>query len=260
MIVALLGCGAAATAEPREVGEIDDGSLDELSGLVVAVPFDGFWAIEDSGNPARLVALDRSGHTVGAVVLDVPNRDWEDLARDGSDLFVADIGDNLGVRAQIVVYRVKEPALADVTAVAEAITLTWADGPRDAEALVVAGPRLYVFSKSQRGDTRIGQAPATPGTHTLVDVGGLKLGEGGLLGDPRLTGAAYDGATLVLRTYDHAWRWAVVGGDVPAALTTPPTAVPIARERRGEAIAAGDGHYWTVSEGRHPTLFRGRLR
>ena len=260
MIVWLLGCSAAAPAEPQAVAEIADGALDELSGLVAATRFDGFWAVEDSGNPAQLVALDAKGARVGAVDVGAPNRDWEDLARAGDDLFIADIGDNLGVRAQIVVYRVPEPALTDRVAVAEAITLTWPEGPRDAEALVVTGPSLYIFSKSSRGDTRIGRAPTTPGTHVLVDVGGLKLGEGALAGDPRLTGAAYDGAILALRSYDHAWTWTVTDGDVPAALLAPPTDLPVAAERLGESIALTAGTYWTVSEGRHPSLFRGRLR
>jgi hypothetical protein len=69
-------------------------------------------------------------------------------------LFVGDIGDNNEVWPEVAVYRVTEPArLRDATVAAVRYRLRYADGPHDAEALLVdpRGNRLYVATKGLTG-------------------------------------------------------------------------------------------------------------
>ena len=71
-LAALCLC-AAACAPPslpfaRMAGLITNGDLNEVSGIAASrVHDDVLWAIEDSGNPARLYALSRRGRILARV-------------------------------------------------------------------------------------------------------------------------------------------------------------------------------------------------
>jgi hypothetical protein len=114
----------------------------------------------DSGDDARLFAVGPDGRTLATLTLaGMAARDWEGMAagrdeRGRPALFVGDIGDNNGVWPEVAVYRVGEPArLRDATVPAVRYRLRYADGPHDAEALLVdpRGNRLYVATKGLTG-------------------------------------------------------------------------------------------------------------
>jgi hypothetical protein len=125
-------------------------SLEEVSGGVPARDFPGsFWALEDGGNPAALYLVDFATGGIRAA-LNLPgatNTDWEDLASDGTFLYLADIGDNQAERGSVRIYRIPEPTSAQLS-FTPGDTLNWTpselqmrrfvypDGPRDAESLV----------------------------------------------------------------------------------------------------------------------------
>ena len=161
-LAALCLC-AAACAPPslpfaRMAGLITNGDLNEVSGIAASrVHDDVLWAIEDSGNPARLYALSRRGRILARYRVEgAKNIDWEDLASFDLDgrhyLLVADTGDNGGQRRDFVLHVFEEPAtLADGTLrPAWTIRARWPDGPRDVEAVAVdarAGKVLLVSKK-----------------------------------------------------------------------------------------------------------------
>ena len=68
------------------------------------------WAHNDSGDGPRVFELGKDGAFLREVqVADAEAVDWEDIAIRGSTVYVGDIGDNLGRRQEIAVYRFAIP-------------------------------------------------------------------------------------------------------------------------------------------------------
>lgn len=145
----------------RWLGDIEEVSLDELSGLDVSTRQDDLlWAINDSGNEPRLFALAPSGEHLGSWLVDLPDlADWEDLSafrHDGkSYLLIADVGDNFRWRRQLNLYVLREPELAaleedTVLEVERQIAYSYPDGPRDSEGVAVDADAGKVLILSKR--------------------------------------------------------------------------------------------------------------
>src|SRR6476659_8499423 len=108
-------------------GPVTDPALTEISGIHVGVRNPGIWWVHnDSGDSARVFALDGSGAVRGTYSLTGATAvDWEDIAvvagpTPGSGtIYAGDIGDNPLTRSEIQVYRVAEP---DVPATGPAVT------------------------------------------------------------------------------------------------------------------------------------------
>src|SRR5512132_998555 len=160
---ALLGPVLPASAQEVEgaevVARLEDPRIQESSGLALSRRHpEVLWTHNDSGDGPRLYAVGSDGRTLATLTLaGVEARDWEALAAGRDDrgrpaLFVGDIGDNQSLWPSITVYRVAEPAqLRDATVPVRRYRLRFADGPRDAEALLVdpRSNRLYVASKDE---------------------------------------------------------------------------------------------------------------
>jgi hypothetical protein len=176
----------------------------EASGVAASRRTPGtLWLHNDSGEPT-LFAFDVSGRPQGRVSISgATTTDWEDLAvgacREGSCLYVADIGDNHHQRKQITVYRVVEPRVGDATvAPVESWVASYPDGARDAEALfVIPSGQMFIVSKAQPMATALYRfASASPGATAgrLAKVSNLPL--------DHVTGASTspDGNWVALRT------------------------------------------------------------
>ncbi len=273
---------AAVPAQPALcAGRIDDATLGkvsgvqalEISGLVASRTQAGLlWAIEDSGNSARLIAVRDTGEAAGTVtVTGAQNTDWEDIATGpapggGAFLYVADIGDNDAKRSQITVWRVPEPKPGDAsTAAADRIDLAYPDGAHDAETLLV-DPRsraLVVVTKVLGGSSGMytGMAPASGGGQVaLKEAGSLDFGLGGLATGGSITPS---GTLAAIRTYTGVSLWTRRPGEaLAAALARPPceAKVDLAGEGQGESIAltATGRAFFTIAEGADPPLRRYR--
>lgn len=136
-------------------GKLENGKLNEASGLARSVQHpETLWAINDDG-PAVVHAMDHTGKKRGQVrIINAMNTDWEDIGSFTHDglpyLVVADIGDNESKRESVNLYVIAEPDPADDdVAIAWRINFKYPDGPRDAESLSVdaAGQHIYVLSK-----------------------------------------------------------------------------------------------------------------
>jgi hypothetical protein len=259
----------AAPLRVRVTGRVTSPAARELSGLVASRSHPGvLWTHNDSGDSARLLAVTTSGRTVAEVSLTgARNVDWEDIATGPAGaLLVGDIGDNLGERASVVVYRVPEPRVSapvrSSVAVAARYELRYPDGARDAEALLFdrASGAIVIVTKSFGGDARVyvARRPSSRRVTTLRRSGTLALGAGEAVtaGD-----VSADGSTIALRTYDRAFVWRRRPGEtVAAALRRPRCGADahLLREGQGEALAlTGDGRaFFTVPEGRRAALRR----
>jgi hypothetical protein len=247
----------------RVTGRLSTPAATELSGLALShMQPQVLWTHNDSGEPARILAVRRDGTLLAAVTVSgAQNEDWEDIAVAGDTIYIADIGDNLARRPSIAVYRVAEPRIpATTTAPATRLSLRYPGGPRDAEALLVdpAGQELVIVTKSLSGKAEIYAAGI--GASKLRRGGAIALGAGEAVTAASLSG---DGATIVLRTYDRAYAWRRDRSEsIATALKRHPCTarVNLLREGQGEAIALSpDGRtFYTVPEGRAPMIRRYR--
>jgi hypothetical protein len=241
-LIALAPTCAAADPPPdeaRTVFAISDADITESSGLAASQLHRGvLYTHNDSGGEPVIYAVGSDGRTAARLTLaGAGNRDWEAIApgRDAAGrpvLWVGDIGDNLGVWRSIGVYQVREPARLRSQEVAwTRYRLRYADGPRDAEALL-ADPRtgrLYVVSKEASG-AGVYAAPATLRTDSVNVL--RRVADA----PARVTDGAYlpDGAYAVLRGYfsavvvDRRWQ--------------PVASVDLPLQQQGESLApAADG-------------------
>jgi hypothetical protein len=246
---------------PVRLGTVDDPDVTESSGLVASRRNPGlYWTHNDSGDGPFLYCIDGRGSACGAWrVSGADAVDWEDIAAGpGPDpatpyLYVGDIGDNLGDRRQIVVYRVPEPvvdraapppakASPGLTALAEALTLRYPDGPHDAEALLVH-PRtgdVYIVVKEPSPKVYVARAPIESSvTRTLQEVATLPVG--GPAPFNLVTGGdiAPDGRRVALCTYGDGYELRLPD-DAPsfdAIWTQPLVPLTLGVRAQGEGIA-----------------------
>ncbi|MGW5402116.1 WD40 repeat domain-containing protein [Streptomyces sp. NPDC003952] len=218
-VLALLPSAAAASG-PASGFTITDPRIKESSGLAASRIHPGvYWTHNDSDDGPYVYAVDSAtGKTVARITLTGIGkpRDIEgiSLGPDGR-LYVGDIGDNLGGSWDHVwIYRFPEPkTLGDATLKAEQFTVKYADGPRNAEALMVhpVTGRVYIASKDEKaGGLYEGpEALSTSGTNTFRRIGDV----------PWVTDGAFspDGGRLALRGYlwakTYPWKDGRPSGD-----------------------------------------------
>jgi hypothetical protein len=253
---------AACAGELRaeRVGTVRSPLLDEISGAVASRRHPRvLWVHEDSGAGARLYAIRTNGRLVASIeVAGAKAVDWEDIAigpgsSSGPDLlYLADIGDNDERRATVTIYRFPEPALTATSVRATAVMLRYADGPHDAEALLVDPDRgtLIVITKELLG----------AGVYTAPGSGGVLRRRGSLAAIGSVTAAdvSPDGDLVAVRTYLAVtiWRRSHAQG-MAAALRGRGCSVRLV-EGQGEALAfSRDGRaLLAISEGTRPAILR----
>lgn len=214
----LLGATAlpAAAGEPSPGSDgftIEDPRITESSGLAASRAHPGvYWTHNDSDDGAYLYAVDgRTGKTVATLTMTGVGapRDVEAISvgPDGN-LYVADIGDNLGGKWDHVwIYKLPEPKdLRDRTVRATQYVVKYADGPRNAEAMMVHPKtgRVYIVEKGEDGGGLYeGPDPLDPSaTNTFKRIADIDLW---------VTDGAFspDGKQLALRGYfgGIAYKW-----------------------------------------------------
>ncbi len=224
----------------------------EASGLALSRRHTGLlWTHNDSGNTAELFAVDSSGTLHARVRLPVRTRDWEDVSsascNSGDCLFIADIGDNDLDRRNVQLFRVPEPGTDQKqTARPDTFTLTYPDGPHDAEAVFLVDSRVFIVTKDRHG-VIYGSADA------LGEAGSVPLQKMARLGLEAVTDAetSRDGQSVVVRTPREAivYRTAdiVRVEPAPAGVHIPIDAL---QEPQGEGVAFDGDVLYLASEGR----------
>ncbi|MEN3585460.1 WD40 repeat domain-containing protein [Streptomyces sp. ZYX-F-203] len=161
-LAAALLAGAASAPASAADGDftLRDPRITESSGLAASRLHPGvYWTHNDSDDGPYLYAVDgRSGETLARVTLSgigTP-RDVEAISvGPGDRLWVGDIGDNFGGRwPHVWIYELPEPTeLRDMTVPATQYVVTYEDGPRDAESLVVdpENGRVHIIDKREDG-------------------------------------------------------------------------------------------------------------
>lgn len=106
----------------KPAGTVTFKPIDEMSGIAKSNTYeDVYWVFNDSGDTARLFAINGRGEIIkppysdqdkpwpGLEVLVAANVDWEDITIDGDTLYVADTGNNGNARRDLGVYMLQEP-------------------------------------------------------------------------------------------------------------------------------------------------------
>jgi hypothetical protein len=225
--------------------------IGEASGLTLSrkTP-DLLWSHNDSGAPV-LFGVDRSGVRVQVRIPNATVTDWEDISAarcpSGDCLYIADIGDNRRSRRSVTVYRVAEPgSTAAETSAPEIFTVSYPDGPHDAEALFVIDRGLFIITKDAAGMLyRLPQPLIGNSTATLQRVGTLGL--------QRVTDAdaSPDGRLVAVRTNDELVFYRAE--DLASGQLRPRSdriSLRSLHEPQGEGVALGsDGEVYLASEG-----------
>ncbi len=154
---------------PVKISPLSD-SITETSGLQFIDNV--LWTFNDSGGQPELYKTDTNSNAIlqrvylgGAV-----NIDWEDIAFDGTYIYVGDFGNNAnGARADLKIYRfrydvIRDPATYPVDTIpaglVEKINFSYSDQPLplqavaanntkfDCEAMIVDGGKIHLFTKN----------------------------------------------------------------------------------------------------------------
>ena len=268
---------AATQTEPVSVTTLQDPRLTETSGIAASVANPGMLYVHnDSGDTSRFFAIHPDGSLKSVIYYNGDKSlkmlgvtDCEDIAvnigpQPGTYVYMGDIGDNDAVRKDIIVFRIKEPALSDtlVNAQAEPLVLTYPDGPRDAETLIVDPIDKLIYIVSKREDSVV--VYSTPLLFNANDTAVLqlraKLFFSGLGETKYITAGdiSQDGLRILLKSYTQVYYWKRQSGEaIWQSMLRSPEALPYTIEQQGEAIgfttdATG---YYTTGEGLHPNLY-----
>ena len=159
---------ATSYTPPVKVNRLND-SLRETSGLQFA--YNGLWTINDGGGDAVIFKIDTLSNTIlqrvyltGAV-----NKDWEDIAFDGTYFYIGDFGNNNnGARTDLKIYKFPissipphggNPVVNIAANEIEVINFMYADQPQppvatstnntkfDCEAMLIDNGQIHLFTK-----------------------------------------------------------------------------------------------------------------
>ncbi|NHI01824.1 hypothetical protein [Oceanimonas sp. MB9] len=267
MLLLLTACAGAGS--PRlaldPVGSFP-AALSESSGLV-AWP-GGFVSHNDSGKAAELFVLNQRGGLVRRLPVPAPNRDWEDIARHGNILYLADTGNNGGRRRDLRIFSLR--LVDDGVTPPEVLPVSYREQrnfqpPRhqhnfDAEALAWVNGELWLFTKrwlDQQSSLYRLRPNAVPSPLTEWQRFNPHM---------LVTGADFDAAsqTLLLVGYSRnlfdrrafVWHYPVRNNQV---VEHAGRGYRLSETGQFEAIALGaDGHVYVSREGLAPQLFRSR--
>ncbi len=180
---------------PVRLATLDD-NLQESSGLIT---IDGrIFTHNDSDQKPVLYEIDILGQIQREIKIEnAAIHDWEDIAQDDRYVYIGDIGNNLGNRKDLTIYKIEKEALLTKESVsAQKIYFKYSDQnnftynnfstPFDAEALISYKNHLYIFTKNWENKiTRVYKLPKESGSYTIEAVEEQQL-------DFYVTGADYN--------------------------------------------------------------------
>lgn len=260
-------------------GFLQNKELKETSGIAASGIFnDTYYIHNDSGDTSRFFAITPQGKLISTFYFqedkNIQSRelDCEDIAvgkgpKTGkSYVYLGDIGDNFNVRPYITVYRFEERSswLRDtLNHVASAqLHLTYPDGPKDSEAMMVDPLQNLLYIVNKRTDTvRIYTTPLNFKNNekrmltlrSRIYFPGYKPFKYITAGD-----ISKDGTKILIKSYGKVYYWLRTGKEpLWETMQRKPAELPYDIQRQGEAIGFtpnGKGYY-TTSEGLFAALY-----
>lgn len=260
---------AAQVAEIRAVPIRQGRRLREMSAAAMSRKQPGVvFTITDSGNDARLYAVDTTGVMRGEWrVARARNIDWEAVAigpcgaPERDCIYIGDVGDNNEKLPEHTIYRVAEPSVSGAhdSVVAESLSFRYASGGYDVEAMYVApNGDTFLITKRPHRQRGSGLRPAyvfllpadawarkSAAIAQLVDSLPIVPGSGllRLITDASLSP---DRHHLAVRTYPEAFIFLTDSITGRIDHDTPPAVCDLVGLGEGQ----GEGVAWTDANGR----------
>jgi hypothetical protein len=195
-------------------------ALREISGMEY-INDSTLLAVNDGGNRPEIFVLDTDGTLRKKVrVLGVFNRDWEDMAFDGTHVYIGDFGNNRNTRKDLCVYKIRgSDIITQQEVTAEKISFRYKeqnDFPPsndekifDAEALACYNGELWIFTKANTtpwtGKSLVYRLPNIPGKYVLSEPMELYMGSRGWWADA-VTGVDVLGDVFYILTYNRVTK------------------------------------------------------
>ncbi len=256
-------------------GVVKSNNINEASGIIPSIKNPGlFWVHNDSGDKARIFAIDSLGNLIATVYLSgIQNRDWEDICIGPGEvvgehyIYIGEIGDNSKRYFPKYIYRIIEPNLYmnkvpidTVITKVDRLPFGYEDGKRNAETLMIdpANLDLYIVSKEQ--NTKIYKL-SYPYTFYSAPTSNIDTAFiAGILPFSTAVGGdiSLDGKEILIKKYKLIYYWKKDSNkSIIDALQKTPETVPYVIEAQGEAVcwASDLSGYYTISEGLHPHLY-----
>ncbi|MDB4335000.1 hypothetical protein OAA06_01435 [bacterium] len=243
----------------------------EASGIAESkINKDALWVHNDGGCDSEIFLISALDGDILAVydLKSVKNRDWEDMAvawgkndlstvrqEQKSFVYLGDIGDNIGFRDEIIIYRFEEPLFKPEVAKKrrkikteiEKIVLVYPDGPKDAETLLVdpfSNDVIVITKREYHVSMYKASIPSNPKRELIL----TKVGE--LPFNGVVSGDVAENGDVILKTYTEIFFWKNKNKkEVWKLLAEKPTKLYYSpAEPQGEAICFGRNGYFTLSE------------
>lgn len=281
VVVLAFGTGTATSIQAAEpialvpTGKLEHESICEASGLAASRTHPGlFWTLNDSGNLARIYAVDRTGKLLAEYALrEALNIDWESLALADGKLYVGDVGNNFGAHglAYRWIYECDEPdpwaanpKTEDPQAeeshplraldIKRTLIYSFPDRAFDVEAMFCHRQALYLVSKVTGNATAgLYRLPLPTADQPKIADKPVKLVEVCRLSRlPQVTGAdiSADGTRLALCSYAYAVEFQLKPDVDWSTLDQQPRKVMTFRRTGIEACAYDGEHLLMFSEDR----------
>lgn len=252
--------------QPVVLGIVQSPAIAEASGIAASKALPAhFWTHNDSGNKPEVYLLDNKGQLVSTIHLEgVFNRDWEDIAEGPGPMphkqyvYVGDIGNNVQIDLRTRILRFPAPVQVPgkkENVKPDVLHVAFADGPRDAETLMVdpIGRYFYIVSKREKAVgiykasldfkdgyravfQKVGTVP-----YTWITAGDI----------------SQDGRHIVIKNKDQIFYWHRNAGEsVEAAMARAAMVLPYVPEKQGEGVtfSIDNSGYITISEGKKPAV------
>lgn len=255
------------SVKPQVLGIVTSPAIAEASGIAASKGLPGhFWTHNDSGNKPDVYLLNNKAQLVSTIHLEgTHNRDWEDIAEGAGPIpqkqyvYVGDIGNNIRLDLNTHVYRFPVPSQvppAKFSIKPDVLHITFPDGPRDAETLMIdpISGNLYIVSKREKA-VGIYKAPVMH----FKDGDRVTLQKVGTVPYTWITAGdiSEDGHHIVIKDRNHVYYWnRKTGESVEAAMARAAVVLPYVPEKQGEGVAVmpDNSGYVTISEGKNQAL------
>ena len=164
-----------------------DNSITESSGIIT---IDGsLYTHSDIRGTAQLIQINLDGTIEGTNNFEnIQIRDWEDIATDDDFLYIGDIGNNLGNKTDLKIFKIAKTAIEDSNPNIETISFSFADQTNfdntelnqtsyDVEALTSLDNSLYIFTKDWLElNSNVYRIDPIAGTQALSPLAKLNIG------------------------------------------------------------------------------------
>lgn len=191
-------------AQVRKICSLEQ--VPEVSGSVWVN--EAFWVLGDGGNPAKLFKIDTSSGSIqdSTSFENAENIDWEELAYNGTEIFIGDFGNNNGTRKDLKIYRFPSNQLGKSNVHCDTLSFDYPSQKEfnsnpftlcDCEAMLAFKDSILLFSKSYAdAQCRIYSIPNKPGNVSCTLLDSIQL-------DFLVTGASMNGNDLWLVGYGY---------------------------------------------------------